>query len=192
MKNIALFGVFSLVALSSAEIFAAAPSAESESKARALVEQMLKEVGPMGELRKKNDVEYTYVYETPTGRDVSTERYRFDGELSWAKYTERSRTAPDLKGELIQGWDGRSAWSTVDGKPVSDEKLVGMANFLRKTNYYWFAMMQKLADPGIQYSYEGKRGHQGVSYDLVKIGFESGIGEVQDAYVLYINPETHL
>ncbi len=52
--------------------------------------------------------------------------------------------------------------------------------------------MQKLLDPGLNYSYEGTQNVNGINYDLVKITFEKGVGDVSDAYLLYINPQTNL
>lgn len=177
-------------------VFLASPSQARElNKGTTLIDAMIQEVGSMDELRKRGDVEYTYVYETADGskRDVSVERYRFDGELSWAKYTERSfQLAPELEGQLIQGWDGKAAWVTLDGKPINDEKLKGAARFLRKTNFYWFAMMPKLRDPGIDHSYQTVRTVDGVDYELVKATFDDGVGDAQDTYLLYINPKTKL
>jgi hypothetical protein len=33
---------------------------------------------------------------------------------------------------------------------------------------------------------------EGNTYDLVRIGFEAGVGAVQDSYLLYLNRDTHL
>lgn len=166
-------------------------SAATEGRARVM--EMIAAVGTMDDLRAKNDVEYTYVYERPDGkRDVSIERYRFAGEQSWAKFTHRDLTAPEHDGVLVQGFDGETAWVTLDGEPLHDDALVSRARFSRKTNFYWFAMMQKLADPGVIYRYEGTRTVDGVAYEVVTIGFEDGVGDATDAYVLYIHPETHL
>lgn len=38
----------------------------------------------------------------------------------------------------------------------------------------------------------GKRTVEGIEYDIVKGTFEAGVGDAQDAYVLYLNPETHI
>ncbi|MGI9534270.1 MAG: DUF6503 family protein, partial [Thermodesulfobacteriota bacterium] len=125
--------------------------------------------------------------------DISTERYIFDGELSWAEYTTHDfHVFPDQSGPVIQGYNGKESWVIINGKSVEDPQAVKLADFLRKTSFYWFAMMPKLLDPGINYSYEGKRNVKDIEYDLVKISYESGIGDVSDTYLLYINPETHL
>ena len=43
-----------------------------------------------------------------------------------------------MEGEIVQGYNGRETWMTVGGKPVEDQQLLKLADFLRKTNYYWF------------------------------------------------------
>jgi hypothetical protein len=93
---------------------------------------------------------------------------------------------------VIQAYNGKDSWVTVDGKPISDPQAVKLADFSRKTNFYWFAMMFKLLDPGVTYKYEGTRNTEGKTYDLVRIGFEAGVGAVQDSYLLCLNRDTHL
>lgn len=160
-----------------------------------LIEQMTEVTGNYDDLKSLKDVEYTYtVKNVDTGKaDISTERYIFDGELSWGNFLQRGdKTFPDLKGEIIQGYNGKETWMTLNGQPVSDEVALKYADFTRKTNFYWFAMMQKLLDPGTTYSYEGKEKLNGIEYDLVRISYEPGVGDVSDTYTLYINPETNL
>jgi hypothetical protein len=65
-----------------------------------------------------------------------------------------------------------------------------MTDFVRKTNYYWFTMMFKLLDEGLLYEYLGSKQIEGKNYNLVKVTFESGVGDVQDTYILYINAES--
>jgi hypothetical protein len=166
-----------------------------EVKPRALIEEMSQAVGGMEKLRSLRDVEYKYTYrDKKTGKaDISTERYVFNGELSWAQYLSHDyRVFPNKRGTVIQGYNGRESWVALDGKLISDPQAVKMAGFNRKTNFYWFAMMFKLLDPGVTYKYEGTRKVTGKTYDLVKIGFESGVGAAQDTYLLYLNRDTHL
>ena len=160
-----------------------------------LIEQMTEVTGSYDDLKSLKDVEYTYIVKNvDTGKsDISIERYIFDGELSRGKFLQRDdNTFPELKGEIIQGYNGSESWMTVDGKSVSDDSALKYADFTRKTNFYWFAMMQKLLDPGIIYFYKGKEKVGGIEYDLVQLSYEPGIGDVSDTYTLYINPETHL
>lgn len=171
------------------------PAQEMKGKdPRALIGQVVEAMGGMQRLKELRDVEYTYTYRNSKGKeDVSLERYVFGGEWSWAKYSKREvHVSPDKEGELIQGFDGKESWVTLNGSLISatDQKSWKMADFMRKTNFYWFAMMFKLLDPGLIYSYEGTQEVEGVNYEKVKVTFESGVGDVSDIYLLYINPRT--
>lgn len=166
--------------------------AYQDADAAALVKQVVARVGGMEGLHRLKDVQYTYTYQLPDGKqDVSTERYIFDGEASWAAYSKAEATGGGA-GKIVQGYDGQTTWVTVDGQPSSDEKVLKRGDFLRKTNFYWFAMMHKLTDPGLQYRTKGTKVMEGIAYQLVEVGFENGVGDAQDTYLLYINPYTHL
>lgn len=166
--------------------------AEAQKDARRLVEQVVEAVGGLDALYALHDVEYTYTYRRADGSEtVTLERYVFDGELSWARY-ERMPQWPDGVSEVIEGYDGAGTWVTHDGEPVDDPEVIQRADFRRKTNYYWFAMMFKLADPGTNHEYVGTRTVDGVDHDVVRMTFGEDVGDVQDTYLLYIDPETHL
>lgn len=172
-----------------------APVLAGHHEGRELIERFAEKAGSYADLWAMKDVEYTYTYrDNATGKeDISTERYLFDGELSWAKYTTHEKFVfPDKDATPVQGFDGQTAWVTLDGRPVADQEAVGMAMFLRKTNFYWFAMMQKLLDPGTVHTHRGTREYNGVTYDLVELSFDVPEGTPADKYVLYVNPETHL
>lgn len=160
--------------------------------AKALVAKVVDEAGGADVLKKKMDVEYTYLYRRgETGAlDVSVERYLFDGEKSWARYDVHEGFNMGDDGPVIQGYDGRTTWVTVAGVKRSDAESLARADFLRKTNFYWFAMTFKLLDPGIRYAYSGRKKVGQTTYELVKITFEQGVGDVSDTYLLYINPKT--
>lgn len=160
-----------------------------------LVEKMVETVGDYNKLKSLKDVQYTYTNrDNASGKaDVSIERYIFDGEMSWAKYTKHEKYVfPDQQGEVIQGYNGKDSWVTLNGKLIDDPQANKLADFIRKTNFYWFAMMQKLLDPGINYTYEGIKNVNGIDYELVRVGFNEGVGDVSDTYLLYINPNTNL
>ncbi len=175
-------------------LLAAPAGAGDDDRGRRLVEEMVRAVGPWSELRELRDVQYTYTFRDADGKaDVSVERYLFDGELSWAQYSERQNNVlPDRPGTVVQGFDGSTSWMTIDGERITDPQAVKLADFLRKTNFYWFAMMPKLLDPGVRHTYEGDREVGAQTYHVVKVGFEPGTGDVQDTYVLFIHPETKL
>lgn len=186
---------FSIVTLPGVFVILGLACVSKQDNPRALVEKMVAEVGGMDKLYSLKDVEYTYTYHdlTTDKKDVSLERYVFDGELSWAKYETREKNVvPQLEGEIIQGFNGKESWMTIDGAPVDAPQLNKLCDFLRKTNYYWFTMMFKLLDPGVHHEYKGTKTVDGIQYDLVGITFGEGIGDVQDSYLLYINPKTKL
>lgn len=170
----------------------AEPAKAQRSDPKSLVAKVVEEAGGIDGLHRKRDVEYTYLYRNgATGKlDVSVERYVFDGEKSWARYEMHENLAPDAEGPILQGYDGETTWQTVDGEMTTDQEALKRADFLRKTNFYWFAMTFKLLDPGVTYSHEGRRKVGDVTYELVKVGFEPGVGDVSDTYLLYVNPET--
>jgi len=182
-------------ALAFATILSPAAAQQAEDSGSAWIAKVAAEVGSYGDLRAKRDVQYTFTYrDNASGTsDVSTERYLFDGELSWAKYTTHGKLVfPGEAATPIQGWDGKQAWATLDGRPVQDPEALGLAKFLRKTNFYLFAMMQKLQDPGTVLAHQGTREYNGVTYQLVELSFDVPEGVPSDIYLLYINPETHL
>ena len=64
-----------------------------ENKGHELVYEMVQKVGNYSKLAEKKDVVYTYKYQTPDGKtDLSTEKYIFDGELSYGAYEQHERT----------------------------------------------------------------------------------------------------
>ncbi|MEL6866754.1 MAG: DUF6503 family protein [Bacteroidota bacterium] len=160
-----------------------------------LVKEMIDALGGLEAYYQLQDVEYTYTYQDDSQerQDISTERYLYDGELSWAKYNQHSHSVmPDKEGVIIQGFDGKAAWVSHNDTLLEDEKAIGMANFLRKTNFYWFNMMFKLLDPGTRFEQKTNREVNGIDYQVVEVSFGENIGDAQDTYLLYLNPETKL
>jgi len=169
--------------------------AKPENKGKALVREMVAAMGGRDKFYAQNDVEYTYTYSVPAEnkKDISLERYKFQGEKSWALYeTHEKLVFPDKEGPVEMAFDGNDTWLTIDGELVTDSAAVALADFMRKTNYYWFCMMFKLLDPGVNYAYQGTKMIDSVTYETVKITFGENVGDAQDTYVLYVNPVTHL
>ncbi len=164
-----------------------------QNKSHELVYHMTQKVGDYKNLQAKKDVTYTYTYTTPDNQtDVSTEKYIFNGELSYGAYQQHDRTLPELEGLIEQGYDGNSYWLKHNGQYLSDDKMMNRVIFNRGTNFYWFAMMQKLTDPGLIYEYIKQDTVDGNKYDIVKVSFTTKPGEAADIYQLYINQETSL
>lgn len=161
------------------------------NKGTILVKDLMRKVGGYELLRKKVDVKYTYVYETPDGKkDISSEIYLFDGELSYGKYTLHERTLSNLDGVMEQGWNGKKYWLKSDGEILNNEEAMKRVIFNRHTNYYWFTMFQKLLDPGVKHEYLGDTTVNEVLYEIVNITFESE--QETDTYRLYVNQNTGL
>ena len=163
------------------------------NKGHELVYAMVQKVGNYHTLAQKKDVVYTYTYKTPDGKtDISTEKYIFDGELSYGLFTTHERNLATLEGQIEQGYNGEEFWLKHKGEIVSDSTYLKRVAFNRPTNFYWFAMFQKLLDPGVNYTYLGNETIDSTAYDVVKISFDSKPEKPTDIYQLYINKNTHL
>ncbi|UXX79134.1 hypothetical protein N7E81_17410 [Reichenbachiella carrageenanivorans] len=164
---------------------------EFQNKGHELVYQMTQKVGSYQDLLDLKDVVYTYTYQTADQKeDISTEKYIFDGEWSYGSYEKHERTLPDMEGTIEQGYNGQSFWLKHNGERVEDEAAIKRVTFNRKTNFYWFAMFQKLLDPGLIYTYMDEATVNGQVYDLVEVSFDTD--QPSDLYRLYINKETQL
>ncbi|WP_139958730.1 DUF6503 family protein [Flavicella sediminum] len=163
------------------------------NKGHELVYKMVEKAGNYAALLKHKDVVYTYTYTTPDGKtDISTEKYIFDGELSYAKYHQHQRTLPELEGAIEQSYDGKEFWVKNNNELQTDPKSLKRAQFSRPTNFYWFTMLQKLLDPGVNYEFLGEKTIDEKAYNIVKISFTSTDDKPTDIYQLYINKETQL
>ena len=166
---------------------------EFQNKGHELVYKMTQETGSYKDLLNLKDIVFNYTYRTPDQKeDVSIESYIFNGELSHGSYLKHERTLPNLKGKMQQGYNGKDFWVKIDGQEITDSSAIESVTFTRKTNFYWFAMMQKLLDPGIKYEYLGQNTIDDKLYNIVKITFNTADDVASDTYQLYINPETHL
>ncbi len=164
----------------------------SAQNADRLVEDMVNELGGKKAFYDLNNVSYDMEYSDPnSGMSLkSRETYVFENELSHAVYSEHS--ALGAKGKVSEGFNGADAWIKFDGKIAEDKQAKGMARFFRKTNFYWFSMLFKLQDEGVNLQHIGSKKTNGSTYDVVRVTFDENIGDTQDTYVLYINKETKL
>lgn len=164
-----------------------------QNKGHELVAEMVNKVGTYKLLHDRKDVVYTYQYETPDGKkDISTEKYIFAGELSYGLYRQHERTFPEMEGSVEMAYDGKEFWLKNGDTLVTDSAKLDVVRFKRPTNFYWFAMFQKLLNPGLNYEYLGEDKAKGNVYDVVKITFESKNDKPTDIYQIYINKETKL
>jgi len=167
-----------------------------DPKSKSLIDNLYEVNGGWDMLVSKKDVQYTYIYKDfKKGTDMSTERYIFDGEASWGEYSQHeANVLPGMEGVAKQCYMDGEAKISCAGKMITDPKAVGGTEFLRVANYFWFAMMYKLDDPGTHHKYMGQEEVNEVMYDKVSLSYNpQEVGkEVNDAYVLYFNPKTHL
>ncbi|MBW1296220.1 DUF6503 family protein [Aquimarina litoralis] len=159
-----------------------------------LISEAIEAIGGKEEFYNKGTVSYNYEYRAPKGENAITlvgkETYMFDGERSYATYTTHSLTGAN--GKVVEGYNGTDAWVTFDGKVSNDEQANGVARFLRKTNYYWFAMFYKLLDNGVHHELLADQKVNGKEYNRIKITFGEKVGDAQDTYIIYINKKTKL
>ncbi len=190
-----LFTKIMLVAAAIALFSFSTEHPESDAKALALIKAMYKVNGGWEKLASKNDVEFTYVYNSNGKMDISTERYIFDNEASWAKYSRHEvNVMPEEKGTVKQCLMDGNPMISLNGEAVADPQALGGTAFLRSANYFWFTMMYKLDDPGTINKYLGKETINGINYEKVSLSYESAVvgKEVNDEYILYFNPKTKL
>ncbi|TYA71706.1 DUF6503 family protein [Seonamhaeicola marinus] len=163
--------------------------------ARKLITKVVEANGGINALHKLKDVSFDYTFKVRNNNvvDVSKERYIFNGEVSFAHYTKRQVYAlPQLKGTHTQFFNGTNTVSKINGKVITDKQPAYIGHALRKTNYYWFAMMFKLLDPGVNHKVVPPRKVNGITYKVVEMTFGENVGESDDKYMLYINPQTYL
>ncbi len=161
-----------------------------------LLKQMETKMGGWDKLWAQNDVEFKYNYIYADGKkDISTERYIFEGEHSWAKYTQHDiNVMPGTGGVVVQSLVNNQSACSQDGTSVDNPEILGGTEFLRRANYFWFAMFYKMLNPGTIHKHLGRETADGVNYHKISVAYESDkTGKPQnDAYILYLNPETML
>ena len=161
-----------------------------------LIDKVVEANGGKKALHKLKDVSYDYTFRVQDNNkvDISKERYIFNGEVSFADYSKREvYVLPQMAGSShTQFFDGKSTISKIDGKVITDQKPAYVGHIFRKTNYYWFTMMFKLSDPGVNHKLLSNRNVDGIAYKVVEMTFGDNVGESsKDRYILYINPNTY-
>ena len=157
--------------------------------------EMTEALGGLENYRKLKDVSFSLVYRDTLKKvaDVSTEKFFYDGELSWAEYHEHTKNVfPESVNPVIQAWNGKEAWLIVDGNFVPAPPALRMVRFARNTSFFWFNMMFKMADPGTIHKTLPNRLFNDLEYKVVEVTYEANVGDAQDRFLLYINPNTHL
>lgn len=83
-------------------------------------------------------------------------------------------------------WDGRQAWIS----PAADAAGLPPRFFVRGSMYF-LVMPFVFADAGITATDSGTGTFGGVTYDLVRLGYDDGVGDVNDVYELFFDRQTH-
>ena len=171
-------------------------SAQTDAKSNELINNMIEVIGNYDKLKAKKDVQFDYVYDNfDAGKDISLEKLIFDGELSWASYSQHDRNVlPGQEGEAKQSLIHGKPQLTLNGKFVTDEKALGATVFIREVNPFWFSMIYKLKDNGTNYTYLGTETVDGIDYEKVSLKYDNAITKkpADDEYILYFNPKTHM
>ncbi len=175
-------------------LFASFTTTSISQTAKRIVIRTIKATGGKKNYYNLGNVNYDLEYRTPPGKGATTlvanETYVFDGERSHSAYKEHSILGGN--GNIVEGYNSEQAWVTFDGKISSDEKANGVAHFLRKTNYFWFSMIFKLLDDGVNHERLSDQKVNGENYYRVKITFDENVGDTQDTFVIYVNKRTKL
>ena len=170
-------------------------SIEESNEGTKLLMQMVETLGGMERYRQLKDVTFTYTYRDTTKgvQDVSTEKFLYNGELSWGEYSIHTKNVfPDKQGPVTQAWNGKQAWLMVEGNFIPAPPALKVAKFARNTAFFWFNMNYKLLDPGANHEILPDRTFEGRTYNIVKVTYGDQVGDAQDSFILYINPETKL
>lgn len=196
LASITLIGCSSSKSCSSNSKTCAVASYDT-SNPKSIAQNIVQASGGIEKLKSLKDVSYTYTYDdlAKGAKDISEEKYVFEGELSSGNYTTHDvHVSPDLTGNILQKYDGTNALALHNGKVLEDPKATGTAQFLRQVNYFWLTMFFKMDDPGTIHEYLGKETVGNISYDKLKVTYDSkSTGkEVNDGYILYVNPATKM
>ncbi len=171
-------------------------SQKMDAKSTMLIDKMVKVTGEYEKLWKKGDVQFDYVYDNfDKGKDISTEKLIFDGEQSWASYSQHDlNVLPGKKGVAVQALVNGKPMITLNGKAIKSPEAIGGTVFLREVNSYWFSMIYKLKDEGTNYKYMGTENVDGVNYEKVSLTYDGAVTnkEANDEYILYFNPKTNM
>lgn len=166
----------------------------AQQSAKQIIKQSIAAIGGKQNFYNKGTVTYNFEYRAPKGKNsihlIGKETYMFDGERSYGSYTKHSLTGAN--GKVVEGYNGTDAWVTFDGKVSDNKQANGVARFLRKTNYYWFAMFFKLADDGLNHELLSDQVVNGNAYNRIKITFGDAVGDAQDTYIIYVNKKTKM
>ncbi len=95
------------------------------------------------------------------------------------------------RGLLVEGFDGERPWITLDGKPVTDADALKRAHFQSVNWWYWMGIPFKLKDLGAIVRQQPMITLQGKPVDVLEVTFQPGVGQTNDRFTYFVDPETH-
>lgn len=177
----------------------------ADPMADSLIGLWIDSVGGMETYRQFRGARYTIntiLYDTLSGR-VRRERPRY----VWIRkgpHGEETRVERwEDYGFVVQGFDGRTTWAAIDGRPVADTARDRReALYVARDLFYWIGLPFKLRDRGVHLRYLGLRERPGGAlstdgtagapdpqrYHAVGVSFGEGVGEHQDVFTYYFAP----
>jgi hypothetical protein len=181
-----------LIAVATLALASGAETADSDKKAVAIADQVMKALG--GE-KQWNDLEgIRWSFGSEVGDTVkSLRRHSWDKHTGWHRVEGKNRAGlPFVFIENINDSTTGMAW--MSGTPIEGDslhKLMKTAKRMWTNDTYWMLMPYKLRDPGVRLNYEGKAKVGDVDYDKVALSFDH-VGQTPgDRYWIYVNPKNH-
>lgn len=90
--------------------------------------------------------------------------------------------------DFTLGYDGKTGWATADFDKIPGKSPL----FYHNLDFYFFGLPFLLADPGTVHEYLGRQTVSGREYEVVRVGYQSGVGLVSDdVYILYMDAATY-
>jgi len=170
----------------------AGAQAPADSRAAAVVDEMMKAMGGTEGWERTRFLRFDWVVE----RDGKTAAY---ARHLWDRYEGRYRveweTRDGKKMAALFNVTSRDGQVYVDGERARDEdeqKYLDQAYGRFINDSYWLLMPWKLKDPGVHLRYHGEEKMDGQTYDVVQVSFESVGLTPGDNYWAFINRRTHL
>ncbi|OGG46016.1 MAG: hypothetical protein A3F84_26010 [Candidatus Handelsmanbacteria bacterium RIFCSPLOWO2_12_FULL_64_10] len=173
----------------------AAPASAQQADERALqvADAMVKAMGGAKAFEQTRYLRFNFAAERegrPAGPPVEhlwdrrTGRYR----VAWTRDGKRYLALFNVNTQLGKAYADSQE---VTGEDLERALKAAYGRFINDT--YWLLMPCKLRDPGVRLKYEGERQEEGVTYDVVALSFNEGIGLTpKDRYWAYVNRETGL
>ncbi len=206
LSRFSVFAAAAALAMTTAMSPGPVQAQEQDPAADSLVMLWINSVGGMATYEAFESAAFTIttvLYDTLSGR-VKRSRPRYV-QIRKGPYGEESRVERwETQGFIEQGFNGRSAWASLDGELLPDSaKDSREAIYVARDVFYWMGLPFKLKDPGVFLTYHGLKKRPGAEmradpgserrdppadYHAVGVSFGSGVGEHSDVFTYYFLP----